>query len=121
MKQKIQENFPKSDIAFEEMVLGPDGKMRYIKPIRLALYQHLMALLQKKMNADSLASLSPFFFKKNPIIYFCMERWDIWEKIFFSTPRSIGELDYLFAASIYHRFGIGLMPSLELYEQFQHT
>ena len=115
MKQKMQENFPKSTLAFEEMNLGPDGKMRYIKPLRISLYQHLFNLIKEKINLTAI----PCFSKENPLIYFCMERFDVWEKIFGKSPSSIQELDYLFAASLYHRFKIGPKPQKRLYQKIR--
>ena len=92
------------------MVEGDDNKVRYIKPLRLEMYQHLYADL-KRHNADT------------SLIYFCMERSDIWRRIFGYVPESIGHLDYLFADSLYTRFPYLNMtkPKKALYELFQDT
>ena len=42
--------------------------------------------------------------KNKPLFYFCMERWDIWETFFKEYPRSINELDFLFAKNLHGRF-----------------
>ncbi len=105
MKKKIENNYPDSRLTCTEMVLGDDAKMRYVKPLRLCMYKSLYSELLKHINKDS-------------FIYFCMERWDIWEKVFGHHPDSIGHLDYLFAESIYKRFGLGKeKPERELYEK----
>jgi hypothetical protein len=36
-----------------------------------------------------------------------MERWDMWEKVFGYRPESNGHLDYIFAKSLYERYGLG--------------
>lgn len=91
MKKKMENNFPGSSITVQEMVLGDDGKLRYVKPIRVEMYLHLMACLNRYINADNL-------------VYLCMERWDMWDRIFNYHPESIAHLDYLFAESLYHRY-----------------
>ena len=39
-------NYPGSRIASEEMVLGPDRKLRYVKDFRIAMYQLLYQRLK---------------------------------------------------------------------------
>ncbi len=54
---------------------------------------------------------------ENNLIYLCMERWDVWDKVFGFHPDSIGHLDYLFAKSLSERYGlIEEPPKRELYE-----
>ena len=103
MKKKMEENFPKSAITAEEMVLGDDGKMRYVKPVRLQMYDHFFNCLQKELKITDLSPTTSFNINK-PLIYYCMERWDIWEHTFGSHPKSIQELDYFFAKSFYERY-----------------
>lgn len=90
-KSKMENNFPGSSITADEMVLGDDGKMRYVKPMRVEMYQHLLDCMQPYLVDDS-------------FMYLCMERWDMWDKLFGSHPESIEHLDYLFAKSIYNRY-----------------
>jgi spore photoproduct lyase len=105
MKKTIESNFTGSHITAEEMVLGADGKVRYIKPLRIALY-HLIY--------DSILK----FFGKNHMTYLCMVRWDVWKRIFSYYPSSIGHLDYLFAESLHNRFPqlVHQVPVLSLYD-----
>jgi len=97
MKKKIENNYPDSRITCSEMVLGNDAKMRYVKPLRVSMYRLLYGELMKYITKDNL-------------VYLCMERWDVWDKIFGHHPDSIGHLDYLFAKSLYDRYGLGRTP-----------
>ncbi len=104
MKKKMEINYPESNVTSSEMVLGDDGKMRYVKPLRLKLYHVLYKTLRKYVGSDHL-------------IYFCMERWDIWNKIMGYHPESFRHLDYLFAKSLHKRFGlVSEPPQRTLYE-----
>jgi len=94
MRKKIENNYPGSRLTCAEMVLGDDAKVRYVKPLRVRMYRHLYGELKKYVSVDNL-------------IYFCMERWDVWDKVFGYHPDSIGHLDYMFAKSMYERYGIG--------------
>ena len=62
MKKTMEINFPNTELTHQEMVLGSDGKVRYVKPLRVEMYTHLYKALTH-FGGDSL------------LIYFCMERW----------------------------------------------
>ena len=94
MRKKIENNYPGSRLTCAEMVLGDDAKVRYVKPLRVSMYRHLYSELKKYVPEDSL-------------IYLCMERWDVWDKVFGHHPDTVGHLDYLFAKSLYERYRIG--------------
>jgi len=105
MKKKMENNYPGNRLTCAEMVLGDDAKMRYVKPLRVGMYKFLYGLLRGKVPGENL-------------IYLCMERWDVWDKVFGYHPGSIGHLDYLFARSLHERFGLGEgPPQRELYER----
>lgn len=91
MKKVMEDHYPGSRATHAEMVLGDDGKVRYIKPLRLAMYHKLYEALWR--HGD------PLIF-----VYLCMERWDVWQRIFGRSPQSIGHLDYLMTRSLYQRF-----------------
>ncbi len=104
MKKKIENNYPDSRLTLPEMVLGDDAKMRYVKPLRVGMYRFLHNELKEYINDDNL-------------VYLCMERWDVWDKVLGYHPDSIEHLDYLFAKSLYDRYGIGTKsPEREGYE-----
>ncbi|MBL7052585.1 MAG: hypothetical protein ISS00_02430 [Candidatus Marinimicrobia bacterium] len=90
MKEKVLEKFPESKIMYGELVRGMDGKMRYLKPMRIAMYQILYEALRR--------------IDKKMFIYFCMESPEIWERIMRWTPKSNEHLDFLFAKSLNERF-----------------
>ncbi len=105
MKKKIENNYPDSKLTSAEMISGDDGKMRYVKPLRLKMYKLLYNEMKKYLRKDNL-------------VYFCMERWDVWESIMGCHPRSIGQLDYLFAKSLYERYSLTeFPPEQKLYEE----
>ncbi|NOX20040.1 MAG: radical SAM protein [Nitrospirae bacterium] len=95
MKRLIEQNFPHTRITLSEMVSADDNKTRYVKPLRLQMYRLLYGQLKRHLKGEPV------------IIYLCMERWDMWERLFGFTPDSSEELDYLFAENLYKRFGIG--------------
>lgn len=110
MKKTIEQNFPGSKLTSSEMILGDDRKMRYIKPLRTQMYKQLYKSISWAIKAaikEKTANTSPF-------IYLCMERWNMWETIFGSSPSSIENLDYLLTLSLYQRF-----PGLVLKEPIQ--
>ena len=94
MKKKIENNYPDSSLTCAEMVVGDDAKVRYVKPLRLKMYKHLYGQLKNHISDSNM-------------VYLCMERWDMWEKVFGSRPESNEHLDYLFAKSLYERYGLG--------------
>ena len=90
MKKVMESNYPGSGATEAEMVLGDDGKVRYIKPLRVEMYRHLYQLLKH--------------YAPDPYIYLCMERWDMWKKILGFQPDSTSHNDFLMSKSIYQRF-----------------
>lgn len=93
MKKKIENNYPDSKLTCAEMILGDDAKIRYVKPLRVKMYHLLYHTIKKRIKPDNL-------------VYLCMERWDMWDKLFGFHPDSYAHLDYLFAKSIFERFGL---------------
>lgn len=102
MKKKMEGNFPKTVLTRPEMVLGDDGKVRYVKPLRVEMYKKMVEAIRE-------------FGDDKVLIYLCMERWDMWDKVLGWHPDSIDHLDYLFAASLHDRFGLGNTPILTDY------
>ena len=95
LKSIIQARFPESKILTGESISGKDGKTRYIKPLRIAMYKEIVSTLRKVWD--------------QVFIYFCMESQDIWEKVLQLSPGENLEVDWLFAKSLYNRF-----PELQL-------
>lgn len=95
LKAVMNERFPKSKITCDEFVKGLDGKMRYFRPARTALYKKIYEMLRARW--------------KDVFIYFCMENKTVWEDVMGFAPENNAHLDYLFHESIASRF-----PNLKL-------
>jgi spore photoproduct lyase len=105
LKYIIQKRFPKTKILLGEQISGMDGKQRYLKPIRLKIYQHIVSEIRKRMG--------------NVFIYFCMESEDIWQKVLGKNPLDNLQVDWYFAENLYGNFPeLGLpQPRKEVYEK----
>lgn len=123
MKKKMEINFPKQILTTEEMVLGDDGKVRYIKPLRLEMYRHITSELSRHLGVGSL-SVTQTPSPELPIFYYCMERPDVWKKTLGDSPEGIGHLDFLFARSMQTRFSAFSSlkaPNQSVYELFENA
>jgi spore photoproduct lyase len=78
LKTLIQKRFPDSKIIYEEFITGPDGKMRYFKPLRIDLYRKIIGFIR---------SLAP-----DTLVYLCMEDEEVWEKALGIVPDDAGGL-----------------------------
>jgi spore photoproduct lyase len=76
LKPIIEQRFSDSDIVYGEFIRGLDGKMRYFKPLRIALYQKMVAWIR---------SVAPEL-----TIYFCMEDDEVWRKSLGFVPSDTG-------------------------------
>ncbi|NQT24102.1 hypothetical protein HQ585_01975 [candidate division KSB1 bacterium] len=90
LKDVMVKRFPGSRILYEEMIRGQDGKMRYIRPLRVELYRKV---------SDWIREYAPDVF-----LYFCMESPAVWDAVFGGHPASNADLDFGFAQSIWERF-----------------
>jgi spore photoproduct lyase len=78
LKPIIQKRFPDSKIIYGELISGLDGKMRYFKPLRIALYRKMVSWIK---------ALAP-----EARIYLCMEDEEVWRKSLGYIPRKRGGL-----------------------------
>ena len=78
LKPLIQKRFPDSNIIYGEFITGLDGKMRYFKPLRIEIYQKIIACIREQ---------APHAF-----IYFCMEDDDVWRQSLGFTASERGGL-----------------------------
>lgn len=97
MLKTIEQRFPRSLLTTGELIHAQDGKMRYLKPLRLALFRTLLEALEEAGGRDV-------------FLYLCMEGPEIWRRVFGWTPESSPRVDYAFAASLVRRFP-DLMPA----------
>ncbi len=82
LKEIIQNRFPQTKIIYEEMIEGLDGKLRYIKPLRIKIFRRVYEAIKDR---------APRVF-----CYFCMESPDVWERVMGFFPRSSSHFQYLF-------------------------
>lgn len=78
----MRERFPGSPLPLGELVPSADGKLRYVKPIRIEMYSKLHSWLRARMSSRT-------------GFYACMERPDAWKRVFQQKPpsdESIGDL-----------------------------
>jgi spore photoproduct lyase len=81
LKTMIQNRFPESKIIYEEFITGPDGKMRYFKPLRIKLYRKIVACIRK---------LAP-----EVVVYLCMEDEEVWQASLGFKPSAAGGLPHM--------------------------
>ncbi|MBF0528875.1 MAG: DNA photolyase [Deltaproteobacteria bacterium] len=76
MKDIVRRSDPKSRIMDEEFILAEDGKMRYLRPVRVEIYQRLLAEIR---------SAAP-----EVCVYLCMESPRVWREVFGYDPGTEG-------------------------------
>ncbi len=79
LKNIAGERFPHSKFFYEEFIEGLDGKSRYFRKKRVALYRRLFDLLNRRAAVDT-------------CIYLCMESEEIWREVFGFSPEERGGL-----------------------------
>ncbi len=67
LKKIIMERHPQTEILNQEFIRGLDGKMRYLKPLRIEFYSFMRENIQRWAGM-------------NPGLYLCMESDEIWRK-----------------------------------------
>jgi DNA repair photolyase len=78
LKSIVQQRFSDSSIIYGEFIPGLDGKMRYFKPLRIRIYQHMVSVIRK---------IAP-----DVTVYFCMEDDDVWSQVMGYLPSERGGL-----------------------------
>ncbi len=74
LKRVIRRRFPQTRILDGEFLPGLDGKMRYIKPLRIEMY----AFMKEKLAQWGMGSG----------LYLCMESSDVWQKALGWSPEN---------------------------------
>jgi spore photoproduct lyase len=85
LRPLIWRRFPASRLADQEMVLAPDGKLRYFISLRVEMYTRMR---------EWLAHAAP-----GALVYLCMESPRVWHQVFGFTPEA-GELAHLLDARV---------------------
>jgi spore photoproduct lyase len=78
LKPLVEKRFAASTIAYGEFVRGLDGKMRYFKPLRTALYREMVRRIREAA--------------PEVCVYLCMEAEEVWEQAFGFYPGQRGGL-----------------------------
>lgn len=78
LKPVMEQRFPDAAVTGGEFITGTDGKLRYFKPLRLQLFQHLVAQIRE---------MAP-----DVCVYFCMEDDEVWQKAAGFLPAERGGL-----------------------------
>ncbi len=92
LKPIIEQRFSGSTIPYGEFITGLDNKMRYFKPLRIAIYQRLAAVFRQ---------IAP-----DVTVYFCMEDKEVWEKTFGFFPEKPGALAHMLDKAAVNRCGL---------------
>ena len=79
LKQIASSRFPKSRFFAEEFIIGLDGKYRYFRSQRSAMYKHIYQQLKSRAAPGT-------------CIYLCMESEEIWQEAFGFNPEEQGGL-----------------------------
>ncbi len=87
LKEIAAVRFPASRFFFEEFVPGLDGKARYFRSQRVAMYQFIVRELQRYVHDHT-------------CLYFCMESSEIWKEVFGFTPEDCGGLPMMLDKSV---------------------
>ncbi|WP_419655336.1 putative DNA repair photolyase-like protein [Desulfosarcina variabilis str. Montpellier] len=81
LKSVIAKRFPASKIAYGEFITGLDNKMRYFKPLRIALYRQMVDWIRKAA--------------PDVTVYYCMEDDQVWQQTMDWVPAPDGGLGRL--------------------------
>ena len=92
LKPIIQQRFPDSSIIYGEFIPGLDNKMRYFKPLRIRIYQHMVSVIRQ--------------FAPDLTVYFCMEDDDVWEQVMGYLPSERGGLSTILDNSAARHCGL---------------
>jgi spore photoproduct lyase len=94
LKNILLQRHPHSRIVYGELVRGLDGKMRYFRDIRVALYGFM---------AERIRQADP-----NLCVYLCMESEDIWREALGFSPEIRGGLPAMLDEAVRSRMGVGI-------------
>ncbi len=96
LKPVVRSRFPKSRIMAAELFPGADGKIRYFKPLRIDMYRHMTACLQRYLDPER--------------VYLCMESQDVWQQVFGRAPACNLDVERRIQGAALGRFRPALIP-----------
>ena len=82
LKDYIKRCYPDSKIIYGEHFLSIDGKMRYLKLVRLDIYRKMLSFIRR--------------YSDDVFVYLCMETSEVWKKVFDLDLNDNRDLEVLF-------------------------
>ena len=112
MKATLEARFPRSELRYGELLRGADGKVCYLRPLRLEMYHWVVERLRTRLGQESA-----------PVVYLCMESPEVWKRVFHEPAPTNAELEFRFAENYQRRFPQAelLPPLLEDYQGLAAT
>ncbi|HZN60350.1 MAG TPA: hypothetical protein VFD71_19920 [Planctomycetota bacterium] len=109
MKGTIAARFPRSELRHGELIRGADGKLHYVRPLRIEMYRSVVQAIE---------SCAPER-DAGPVVYLCMEPPDVWKRVFGQEPSPNDEIEMRLAGSYHRRFvpDTSPRPRLEAYRR----
>jgi len=92
LKSIIQRRFQDSVIPYGEFIPGLDNKMRYFKPLRIKIYQHMLDVIRQ--------------YAPQLTVYFCMEDDEVWKRVMGFIPSDKGGLSLMLDESAVRHCGL---------------
>ena len=87
LRDTLRSRFPGSFLPLGELVPCPDGKLRYAKSIRTRMYLKMLEWIRARASAST-------------GVYACMERPEVWSRVFEASPPSDSEIGELVTAGV---------------------
>jgi len=89
LKDFTEDRFPKSSFHYEELIPGSDGKLKYLKLVRLELYRKISSWIREKAG---------------PVpMYLCMEPAELWKKGLGFSFNDADEADEFLGEKVFER------------------
>ena len=87
LRDTMRSRFPRSFLPLGELVPCPDGKLRYAKSIRTRMYVKVLEWIRARASAST-------------GVYACMERPEVWSRVFETSPPADSEIGELVTAGV---------------------
>jgi spore photoproduct lyase len=81
LKEIVRRRHPNSPIMDQEFIQAADGKMRYLRPVRVEMYTHMLETIRR--------------FDSGAPVYLCMESPRVWNEVFGFDPGPNGLIERL--------------------------
>lgn len=78
LKRAMRERLPRTRLITAEQVPCPDGKLRYLQPVRIEMYRKMLGWIRRAAPTVK--------------VYLCMESREVWEQVFGYAPSCEKEL-----------------------------